>query len=119
VHQNTHKHQHNKHKHKRHEHHLTPRPTQHGEKKRMTLGRVVVDEKTPRWAAGGIHPPRPWEEQSGYSLRDPSPPSAESSILGCISIPEFFFPSPDPNPTSPSYRSRRTGPHTIPYPREP
>jgi hypothetical protein len=33
---------------------ITPR------KKKTTLGWVVDGEKTPRWAAGGIDPPRPW-----------------------------------------------------------
>ena len=28
--------------------------------KKMTLGWVVYGEETPRWAAGGIDPPRPW-----------------------------------------------------------
>jgi hypothetical protein len=42
--------------------------------KMMTLGRVVDGEKTPRWAARGIEPPRPWE--AGL-LRDPSPPMSE------------------------------------------
>ena len=44
-------------------------------KRKMTILAWVVDgKKTPRWAVGGIDPPRPWGVEMRVSPRDPTPP---------------------------------------------